>query len=100
MAGVSSFSCGHSFSEASLLIGHIPLQVGVGHVRQVAIDPACHRFLFAERLLQRLLGFAMAGFAGKLNERLVGGDLKILESEIRNRVFDDFILGKGVRDRG
>ena len=87
-------------SKACLLVGDVPLQIGVGHVRQVAIDPARHRFLFAQRLLQGLLGFVMAGIAGKLNERLIRGDLKILEGEVGDRVLHDFVLRERMRDRG
>ena len=57
-------------SEAGLLVGYVTLEIGVGHVRQAAIDPTRYSFLFAQRLLQGLLGFLMAGFTGKLNERL------------------------------
>jgi hypothetical protein len=84
--------------EAGLLVGDVPLEIGVGHVRQVAIDPARHSLLLAQRHLQGQLGFLMAGFAGKLNERLIRGDLVILEREIRDRVLDDLVLGKSVRD--
>jgi hypothetical protein len=72
--------------KAGLLVGDVPLEIGVGHVRQVAIDPIRHSLLFAQRHLQGRLSFLMAGFAGKLNERLIRGDLVILEREIRDRV--------------
>ena len=57
-------------SEAGLLVGYVTLEIGVGHFRQAAIDPTRYSLLFAQRLLQGPLGFLMAGFAGKLNERL------------------------------
>jgi len=42
----------------------------------------------------------VAGFSGKLDEGLVGGDLVILESEVGNRVLQDLVLGEGTRYGG
>jgi hypothetical protein len=66
----------------------------------ILLQPAGHFLFFFEVGLQQAHGFGVTGGVGKSQQRFVGGDFVILESEVGEAVLHDFIGRNGVAHGG
>lgn len=78
-------------SEHNLL--RLPSKESFRHPFDVARDPVCHRFFFPEICFKERFAGHCPSRPSQGEQRFVGGDLKILECVIGERVFQYLIVG-------